>query len=334
MKLAWLLCIGSITAYALLLSPAADAQQYRHVQYNATCYADQYENYDDLIDSWVERNRSNPNLNRAAFERQLSREDFTSMRESIDCRFMVYRYQNYSVGAFLLKPYDRDLTNLPVVIYNRPGQGPNGRVSFRQLVTELKPLVEAGFVVAGSQYPGGGGVPSCFNNGTDEFGGEDLQAIAPLFDILDDDEQADGQRIGVYGKGRGGMMALLLAMQDYPIQAAASISGIVNFADWIDERAVNRTRISQYVSPLDANNIEQRNVSARIDELPAQLPVLLLHGAQDRQVSVEQSRGFAQQLAATDHPHELVVFERGDHDLRRERAQVHQQLIDWFTEHL
>lgn len=332
MKLLPLLLVMGVSFGATLVTPAAATT----VNYDATCYSDPNDDYDSLIDSWVERNRAS-RLDRAYFEEQLARADFDQMRNTIDCRWMVYQQGPFQIGAFMLKPFDREQTNLPVIVYNRGGQGPNGRLTFRELITDVMPLVEAGFLVVGSQYLGGGGVFPGMRNGTDEFGGADVASITALLGILENEPQANAGRVGLLGFGRGAMMNFLAADSDPRFAAIASIGGLTDLPAWAEERAANERVLKQYVPGYEGSNpapLKERSVLHNMQRLSASIPVLLVHGGRDRKVSPTQSKRLATALEERGQPHELVIFERGNHSMKRMQSDVHREVIDWFHTHL
>ncbi|MGX5915468.1 alpha/beta hydrolase family protein [Aliidiomarina sp. Khilg15.8] len=330
------LFLRAIAISTLMLAGLSFPATATTVNYDATCYSAPNDDYDNLIDSWVERNRAS-RLDRDYFEKQLARSEFERMRSTVDCRWLVYQQGAYQVGAFMLRPYDREQTSLPVIIYNRGGQGPNGRLTFRELITDVMPFVEAGFLVIGSQYLGGGGVFPGMRNGTDEFGGADLESVTALMGILEREAQADVTRIGLLGFGRGAMMSFLVADKDPRFKAIASVGGLTDLPTWAAERASNERVLMQYVPEYEGTNkapLETRSVLHNMHRLPAEMPVLLLHGGRDRKVDPNQSERLAAALAERGQQHKLILYERGDHSLNRMQSRMHEQIIAWFDTHL
>lgn len=311
------------------LNTAANAQTaYPHVLYNATCYAPPNNDYDAVIQTWVERNRQNNSMDRAYFERQFSEDTFNQMRNHLDCRWMIYRHGTQNVGAFMLKPYEHE-GRLPVIVYHRPGQGPQGRVSFRQLAEELAPLAKAGYIVIGSQYPGGGGVHGGMPNGVDEFAGADLQALRQIYEIIEAEPMADSSQITLYGKGRGALMALLsLAEQPHPgIRAVVTESALTDVAQWFDERPFSRTQVQAYTTDTTG-----RSAQARVDDLPDQVRFFLIHGQQDREIGLAQTEAMETALTQRGLTVDTLIFPRGGHRLERERNRIQDEILQWLDD--
>ena len=65
-------------------------------------------------------------------------------------------------------------------------------------------------------------------------------------------------------------------------------------------------------------------------------PVLLIHGTDDRSVPVSPSKRMASALKRAGKPHELILFEDGDHFLSREEHRIRylQELERFLKKHL
>lgn len=320
-----LLTVVGLTSTSVLAQPS-----YPHVRYNATCYAAPNDSYDNLIQNWVDRNGQNNGLDRAYFERQFSKETFSAMRNELDCRWMIYRHGTQNIGAFMLKPYDHD-GSLPVIVYHRSGQGPRGRVSFRQLAEQLAPLAQAGYIVIGSQYPGGGGVHGGLPNGVDEFAGADLEALREIYDIIDAEPQADTSQIILYGKGRGALMALLSLAehQSEGVRAVITESALTDVAQWFEERPLNQTLVQAYTTDSSG-----RSAQTRVEDIPQGVAFKMIHGGQDREIGLAQTENMRGVLEAQGFDVDSLIFPRGDHNLTRERSRIQEEIIRWLADTL
>ena len=323
--------LAGLAAILGLVSTSVQAQpDYPHVRYNATCYAAPNDNYDNLIQSWVDRNQQSNGLDRAYFERQFSEETFSAMRNALDCRWMIYRHGTQNIGAFMLKPHAHEGA-LPVIVYHRPGQGPRGRVSFRQLAEQLAPLAQAGYIVIGSQYPGGGGVHGGLQNGVDEFAGADLEALREIYDIIDAEPMADSSQIVLYGKGRGALMALLSLADHQPegVRAVVTESALTDVSQWFEERPLNQTQVQAYTTDPSG-----RSAQARVGDIPQGIAFKMIHGGQDREVGLAQTEKMQRDLEAQGVNVDSLIFPRGDHNLTRERSRIQQEIITWLADTL
>ena len=60
-------------------------------------------------------------------------------------------------------------------------------------------------------------------------------------------------------------------------------------------------------------------------------PVLIIHGANDREVPASEALTFALKLAALRKPYELVVYEGDGHEAARHRQDRDSKIAAWFN---
>ena len=63
-------------------------------------------------------------------------------------------------------------------------------------------------------------------------------------------------------------------------------------------------------------------------------PTLVLHGARDRIVPLQQSELFASRLKESGVPHKLIVFPDLAHELPPPEEERHAEVLSWFGRHL
>ena len=63
-------------------------------------------------------------------------------------------------------------------------------------------------------------------------------------------------------------------------------------------------------------------------------PILLLHGQNDKRVSVQRSIELADALAQKNIPHKLVVYANDNHGLMKNKAKADKELVTWFRKYL
>jgi dipeptidyl aminopeptidase/acylaminoacyl peptidase len=128
----------------------------------------------------------------------------------------------------------------------------------------------------------------------------------------------DSKRVALYGYSRGAIVASMVATRDPRLAAVVLGAGAYDFFSW-------------YPTPLpgiDANIRLETGASteafrARSAIYPAEqirAPVLLLHGAQDERIPVQQAEAFAEKLRASGVAVTLKIFPSARHgiDLRDE----------------
>ncbi len=220
----------------------------------------------------------------------------------------------------------------PAIIHNRGGYDGVGALTG----VEIVPWVEAGYVAVASQYRGNAG-----GEGREDFGGDDVRDVLALIPLLQSLPYVDAERIGMFGGSRGGMMTYLalkaqtLAGQD-DIKAAVTVGGISDLFAWDRERRGTLTNILWLpligVTPAQDRAPFEARSAVYWPEL-IDVPLLLLHGAADREVSPQQSQALAAALSAAGGAVELTIMPGGDHALTAQQG-GYPEALTWFARYL
>jgi dipeptidyl aminopeptidase/acylaminoacyl peptidase len=132
---------------------------------------------------------------------------------------------------------------------------------------------------------------------------------------------ADPAKLGIVGWSYGGYAALQAAVTDSGVfkvvVAIAPVTDLNEFknevGDWSDYDVVRQ--VIGEGPQLHAGSPAQN--AGRI-----KVPVLLFHGALDRNVPIAQSERMARSLEKADVPHELVTWDSLDHSLEDSSART------------
>ncbi|MEM7051761.1 MAG: prolyl oligopeptidase family serine peptidase [Acidobacteriota bacterium] len=251
----------------------------------------------------------------------------------IDLFGLTYWSDGLRVKGFLLKP--RSPGPHPAVIYNRGGSRDYGSLTQPTAsiqLGELARIARAGYLVVASQYRGNGG-----GEGQEEYMGRDLQDVLSLIDLLDARSDVDASRLGMFGWSRGGATTFRTLTKSRRIQAAAVGGPAVNYPRIIVEAPEMGEYWSEFVpgyhdDPKAA--MAARSVLYWPDKLPRDVPLLIVHGAEDARVATDDILSLALKLEGLDIPYRLVVYEGGDHGLSGHRDEALGQVIGWFDRHL
>lgn len=306
------------------------------------CFSESFSSYDSwkakLEGKWAKAKLSAEKLKviKERFSRIFPRSDYERYRQTIACNNFYYKTDDdVYVYGYVIKPKVVD-KSLPVLIYNRGGNGNYGAVNFSNMVRSLFPLAEKGYVIVGSQYRG---TLSEVKEGEpdDEFGGHDIKDVQALFDIIPTIKGADENRIGMYGHSRGVMETYITARSGVPVKSIVAAAGC---ADLLHELAfrpemenVYKLRIPDYAQNKEAE-LRKRSVLYWADELAPDVPILLLHGELDKRISVAQSRQLAAKLEELHHPHTLVIYPDDDHSFNKHYDEFLAQIDQWFKKTL
>ena len=69
-------------------------------------------------------------------------------------------------------------------------------------------------------------------------------------------------------------------------------------------------------------------------EMDKNTKLLMLHGAKDKSVSIEEAKELHEQLNEIGYPHVFAEFKKGNHGIRGESEKVSEMISDWFREYV
>ncbi len=287
----------------------------------ADCFA-ATPDYAAWLDS-IAKQPDGPPVSRTQLEALVPERAFAFARTAFDCRIVSYASGGHTVSGYWVQPKAQLAAGkLPLLVYNRGGNGDFGRLDSLQLFLKLLPLARAGYVVVASQY-----------RDADEFGGEDVDDVMRLIDLSLTQARVDAGRIFLIGQSRGAMMSYLVARRRGDITAMATIAGVSDLLAELSRRpemeTVYRARIPGYPDPQQATLVA-RSALRWAEQLPAGMPVLLLHGDADDRVHVENSRAMAARLQQLERPHKLIVYPGDNHGLQQNWRAARTEILNWF----
>ena len=267
------------------------------------------------------------------FDSLFNKEKFNYYQSRLSCSTFTYFVNNQPVKGFVIKP-SSNKEKLPVLIYNRGGNGKFGAVVFGSMMHNLFPIADEGFVILGSQYRGTFTKNSLIE---DEFGGGDVKGVTTLLDYIANVNGADVNRLGMFGASRGGMQTHLATKQSSNIKAIATIAGNSDLLKGLTYRPEMEKVYKRLIPDYDKNKVselEKRSVLKWVDKLSSKIPILLLHGTNDKRVSVKHSIDLADALQKNNIEHKLVLYPEDNHGLTHNKDKANQEIVSWFLEHL
>jgi len=236
---------------------------------------------------------------------------------------ITYKSQGHNVNGFIFEP--KEGKSLPCLILNRGGSDDFGQITLEKLFTHHARFACAGYIVIASQYSGCGG-----SEGKDEFGGNDIEDVLNLYQILKSHPRANIKCIGMYGHSRGGMMTYrALALVKW-IKAAVIISAP---ADEVHAPAFRKGWAEHQKKMYGGKRKEQikRSVLYWSEKVYKKAPTLLMHGSADWRVNLRDSIRVSERFCVERVPHRFILFEGGDHTLSEYKSDVYEQSLDWFN---
>jgi dienelactone hydrolase len=155
------------------------------------------------------------------------------------------------------------------------------------------------------------------------------QPVGAAIDALAASGMVDAGRVGVWGSSMGGFLALRAAAFEPRVRAAVSSGGFYDFRDyryWPVSTQLNVMEDLMLDSLTEARAYVKEHCSLagcleRID-----VPYLVIHGARDELVSVEEGRQMAEGRLG-----EFVNFEDGYHTCTNYNATLVPLMCDWMA---
>ena len=239
---------------------------------------------------------------------------------------IVYLSDSLKIEGFINKPVEG---TFPAILFCRGGNRDYGAIEEHSLNVQRR-MASNGFVVCSSQLRG-----NKYSEGVDEFGGGDVLDILELVEIAKNKAYVFPKKVGVWGFSRGGLNAYQVSRLSDDIEAIAVIGGLV------DLRASARARPALYEQVYReligdsipyAKAYDYRSPTKWCQEIDE--PVLVLHGANDRRVSVKEVEIFIKKLQKVNPEVKHKIFATGGHSLSSFRNERDSLLVDWFNYYL
>lgn len=186
-------------------------------------------------------------------------------------------------------------------------------------------FVRRGLAVLTMDGPGQGEMVGVIPMRPDEW----ERPIGAAIDVLGSSGLVDADRVGVWGSSLGGFLALRAAVGEPRVRAATSSGGFYDFRDyrtWPVSTQLNVMEDMMLGSFAETKRyIEERCTLAGLTER-IEVPYLVIHGARDELVSVEEA-----DLMASGPRGEFVNFEDGFHTCTNHNATLVPLMCDWMA---
>lgn len=234
--------------------------------------------------------------------------------ESVEAYNFKYLSDGLSIGGYLWAP--RGMTQpLPITVWNRGGTREFGSIGDKDgkqgpVYLDIPcELAKQGTVVVASEYRGG-----LDSEGKDEWGGADLNDVKRIKEIADQLPICKSGKAVVAGQSRGGMMSYLLASKEPWVKAVISLAGTTDLQISAKERPEMYEVFKESFGGSE-EEMKKRSATHFYDEIPKDLPILIMHGSADDRVSVEQARKLNEILSMNNYNVEYHEFSDLGHDI-------------------
>lgn len=247
----------------------------------------------------------------------------------VEVKKIVYKSDNLKVVGILGYPKDiKPNSKFPVIIYNRGGSGDSGKITIKSLNERIYPLVKSGYIVIASQYRGNDG-----SEGKDELGGKDVDDVINLMNVIKELKFADTKNIFMIGFSRGAINSYLALQRGLHVNAAAIISGVSDLLLFEKLRPDAIPLLEEFIPdyPEKRDQVLAKRSAVFWPE-DINVPVLLIHGDNDKVIDVSSSKVLAQKLTALNKPNKLIIYPNDDHFLTTHRNEAIEEIVKWFEQ--
>lgn len=223
------------------------------------------------------------------------------------------------IPAYLTLPPGRDGKNLPAIVMPHGGPAARDEWGFDWLPQFY---AAGGYAVIQPQFRGSAGYGDQWfkDNGFKSW----RIAIGDVLDAgrwLIKEGMADPKKLAIVGWSYGGYAALQSAVVDPGLfKAVVAVAPVTDLASLKAENVhwTNYRVVSNYIG--DGPHVREGSPAQNADRIKA--PVLLFHAALDRNVRIDESRLMDVKLKAAGVPHELVTWDKLDHQLEDSDARA------------
>jgi|GEM_PF-657959 len=259
---------------------------------------------------------------------QRQREKYEEMR--LDGRFTLrkarYMSQGLGVVAYVYGPPKPHRVR-PTVLFLRGGTTRGD--SAPALLPQLYRLADAGFTVVAPQYRGSDG-----GEGEDEVGGAEVADVLNAAKFAAELPGGDAKNLFLYGEGRGGMMVFQALREGLEVRAAATVGAWTDLEALLAASPEGEAWGRQLWPEIDARRQEivaRRSALQWAESLT--VPLLLLHGGADPEVSPLHSLRLATRLQELGSAYELHILYKGDASVSPPIHGRDRLVISWFRRH-
>ena len=248
-------------------------------------------------------------------------------------RIILFSYPSDGLKIKGLVSFVPDPENHPLLVNLRGGNRVFG------VMNPGNPMMCAGqYTVLATAYRDG------VSEGTDEFGGDDVNDVKNLIDFIPTLESKLGlhflnQKSFLLGGSRGGMQ-MFLALGRFPelqnrFSKIVSLSGMLNMRESLASRPdVEKIFIEDFGLVKGVNEeewINRRDPILTVSLIKRDLPILIIQGTDDIRVNLRTGYSMLEKLKAAGNNVTYWEIKGGDHCLSN-REDLEDLILKWFQE--
>ncbi|MBY0522735.1 MAG: S9 family peptidase [Gemmataceae bacterium] len=245
-------------------------------------------------------------------------------------------FDDRKVPAWFYKPTTKSDRLPPVIVYPHGGPESQTRPNFSGV---FQYFLARGYAILAPNVRGSSGYGTEYMNLDNTVKRMDsVKDLAHAAHWLRDQKQGDPKRLAVYGGSYGGFM-VLAQVTFYPDLWAAGIDvvGICNFVTFLEKTGAYRRahREKEYGNLTDHRKfLEEISPINHVDKIKC--PMMVIHGANDPRVPVEEAEQIVAALKKRQVPVEYLRYEDEGHGLAKlkNRLDAYPKMADFLDKYL
>ncbi|HET7091411.1 MAG TPA: prolyl oligopeptidase family serine peptidase [Anaerolineae bacterium] len=242
---------------------------------------------------------------------------------------ITYMSDGLRVKGFLARPTAAGV--YPGVVVNHGGLGSIANPERVAL------FAQAGYVAIGPHYRGNSG-----SEGIEDYGRQDVHDVLNAIKVLESLDYVDASRLGMWGVSHGGQMTLLAIAQGAPVHAAVTWHGVTDVEALVEfnrasgDAGLGNDELMRVIGATPEEDPEAyawRSPIRFVDKI--NVPLLVIHGADDRAVPLAQSETLVAALQARGATVDLRVYPGQGHMFRGwAHTDAWTRTLAWFARYV
>lgn len=250
--------------------------------------------------------------------------------------YWLSRDEKFKLQGLILLPHFSGMEPLPLIVDIHGGPAGRTDIALEQFAL-YQAWASQGFAVFSPNYRGSEGYSAAFQVANfQDLGGGDYHDIMSGVNTLVKRGIAHPDSLVIMGGSYGGYMTNWVITQTDKFKAAVSRYGIFDLRSDFSNSIYAQWELDYLGKPFWIDPAMYRRMSPSTFIKNAHTPTLILHGADDENTFVSNSRELARALATLDVPHRFFVYPREGHgmDEPSHRLDVFERQLTWVNHHL
>jgi dipeptidyl aminopeptidase/acylaminoacyl peptidase len=250
-------------------------------------------------------------------------------------RRVEWENEGFRHEGLLVLPEPAGASPPPVLVWLHGGPHWRGVDHFE--LYDAEAFAADGWAVFVPQYRGSSGYPAPYAEAIrEDLGGADARDVLTGLDLVVREGLVDGERAAVAGASYGGYLANWLLATTDRFRAGISIAGIFDLAQDFGTSEHSSWEL-HYLggAPWDRPELyRERSPLTHAASLHA--PVLILHGMEDDNTYLTNSKALYRALVALERSVEFVAYPREGHGIFEptHRVDAHRRMVEWLARHV